>query len=190
LKLEANCPKGEGGHPHGSKLDGLFWDEFGGEESELSKAAATIRNSYKLKHRYPSNRKMEKARYRHDTQPQPLPDTGCRSPSHPAYQMGAVGLGPALRGSEVILFENALAGSSAAWNGALRTRDRAVWRLPGLFAVTVPGFSVPPVPHNIAYRRGGASYPARGRVWNVGKCIVCAASGAQPATASFPRPAR
>ena len=49
--IRAADPHREGGSSHGSKLDGLFWDEFGGDENELRRAAALIRSSYRLRDR-------------------------------------------------------------------------------------------------------------------------------------------
>ncbi|HVL23893.1 MAG TPA: hypothetical protein VM450_07400 [Thermomicrobiales bacterium] len=46
VNIRAVDPSRQGGQPHGSRLDGLFWDKFGGDATELRKAASLIRRKY------------------------------------------------------------------------------------------------------------------------------------------------
>ena len=47
-------PDRPGGSPHGSKLDGLLWDEFDGDEQRLLRSAGAIRRGYALAETRPS----------------------------------------------------------------------------------------------------------------------------------------
>ena len=56
-------PNRPGGSPHGSRLDGLLWEEFDGDESRLRKTAAAIRRSYALADTRPSAIEEIEGRY-------------------------------------------------------------------------------------------------------------------------------
>lgn len=45
--IRAADPNREGGSPHGSRLDGLFWEVFQGDERKLFAQAATIKQKYR-----------------------------------------------------------------------------------------------------------------------------------------------